>query len=154
MRWLVTVLFLLVAAAVVVGQNATQQQPIAYKAGQVWKFDNHAGFEDSTITILKVESRPKVGTVIHVRIEKIPAGDCGSVHLTRSIEHLALRESTLRESRHELLKENVELPDAYFEAYRQWEKEKKPEIVKSPLREVVAPTPGGMICNLLPVQTT
>jgi hypothetical protein len=127
---------------------------MAYKAGQVWKFDDLLGLGDSTITILKVESRPKVGTVIHVRIDKIPAGDCGSIHLTTNIEHLALTESTLRESTFELLKENVELPDAYFEAYRRWEKEKKPEILKSPLYQVVLPKPSVMICNLLPVQST
>jgi hypothetical protein len=53
-----------------------------------------------------------------------------------------------------LLEENVELPDAYFEAYRQWEKVKKPKILKSPLREVIGSAPSPMICNLLPVQTT
>src|SRR5262249_12503742 len=149
MRRILIVAFLLAVSSLCFGQSTNStKQPALYKAGQVWKLDDQLGFNDSTVTILKVESRPKVGIVIHVRIDKVPAGDCSSVHLTKSIEHLALTERTLRESARELLKENAELPDAYFEAYRLWEKEKKPEIVKPPLREVIASNPSLMICNL------
>jgi hypothetical protein len=155
MRRIVNVLFLLFIGSLCFGQspNPAKQQLIAYKAGQVWKF-NDLRFNDPTITILKVESHPKVGNIIHVRIDKLPAGDCGNIHLTSSIEHLAVTESSLRSSAYQLLEENVELPDAYFDAYRRWDKKKKPKILKSPLRDEVISSVGAMICNLLPVQAS
>jgi len=125
---------------------ASKSEPIDYKAGQVWGYKTAPGAEGSTLVILKIESVGKKGSLIHVRIENIPGSSCGSVHLTDTIEDLAVTEKMLRKSTTELLKENVELPDSYFGAYREWKKH-RPKIVERPLQEVVSPSFGGLICN-------
>jgi hypothetical protein len=54
------------------------------------------------------------------------------------------------------VKENVDRPDSYLDAYRKWEKQKKHEVVKVPIPESirsVSALPGPMICNWLPSQT-
>lgn len=122
-----------------------------YKAGQVWKMPF-----GPTVTILKVEELPKLGKVVHLRVDKVPDGSCGSVQLTKSIEHLALTEKMVRKSALALVNENTDLPDSYLDAYREWEKQKKHEVLKVPIQEAilsVSTLPGPMICNLLPSRT-
>jgi hypothetical protein len=132
----------------------TQQgsgQPIEYKAGQVWETDLH-----TLATILKVEDIPKVGPVIHVRVDKIPVQSCGGLHLTTTIDHIALTEKMMRESATDLVQEIVDIPDSYFESYKRWQKHKKHQILKKPLSgviESVSSQPGPMICNWLPSRT-
>jgi hypothetical protein len=126
---------------------ATKPEPIEYKAGQVWGYKTAPGAEGSSLVILKIEFIGKKGNLIHIRVDDIPGPSCGKTHLTNTIEDLAVTEKMLRKSTTELLKENVELPDSYFEAYREWKKH-RPKVVERPLQEVVLPSlAGGLICN-------
>jgi len=102
-----------------------------------------------------VENFPKVGRLVHVRIDKIPWQDCGDIHLTRAIEHLAVTEKMMRKSGLSPLKENVALPESYLEPYWNWETQKKHEIVKVPIQKAIlqASISGPMICNFLPSRT-
>jgi hypothetical protein len=123
-----------------------------YEAGQVWK----ATF-GPTVSILKVEELPKFGKVVHVRVDNVPNGSCGSVQLTKSMEHFALTEKMVRKSALDLVKENADLPDSYLDVYREWGKQKKHEVLKVPIQDAilsVSTLPGLMICNLLPSRTT
>jgi len=52
-----------------------------------------------TVTILEVEDVPKVGKVVHVRIDNVPVSSCGSIQLTTTIEHMALAEKVMRQKR-------------------------------------------------------
>jgi hypothetical protein len=98
---------------------------------------------------------PKIGRVIHGRVENIPVPGCAGIHLTNSIDHIALTEKMMRKSTNDLLRENTDLPDAYFEGYREWQKQKKPQIGREmtiadvPRRNADLP----LICNLLPAKT-
>ena len=83
-------------------------------------------------------------------------GVADHVRLTKSIEHLALTEKMLRKSALDLVNENTALPDSYLDGYREWEKQKKHEVLKVPIQEAilsVSTLPGPMICNLLPTRT-
>jgi len=134
-----------------VGQPNDPQKIVEYKAGQVWKTPF-----GPTVTILKVEELSKLGKVVHVRVDKVPDGSCGSVQFTKSIEHLALTEKMMRKSALDLVNENTDLPDSYLDAYREWEKQKKHVVLKLPIQEAilsVSTFPGPMICNLLPTRT-
>jgi hypothetical protein len=129
----------------------SNSKTIEYKPGQVWE----TGF-GPTVTILKVEELPKVGSVVHVRIDNVPVQNCGGFHLTRTIEHMALAEKVMRKGATTLVKDGVDLPDSYFEAYRKWEKQKKREVTKVPIQEAVFRSSeplGPIICNFLPSQT-
>jgi hypothetical protein len=98
----------------------SNSKTIEYRPGQVWE----TGF-GPIVTILKVEELPKVGMVVHVRIDNVPVQNCRGFHLTRTIEHMALAEKMMRQGATNLIKDNVDLPDSYFDAYRKWEKQKR-----------------------------
>jgi hypothetical protein len=139
----------LAAAQVPAGQPALAQ----YNAGQSWRY---ASSDGSTITVLKVEDLPKVGRVIHVRVDNIAVPGCAGVRLTHSIDHIALTEKMMRKSVNDLLRENTDLPESYFDGYREWQKQKKPQIVKDMTIADVVKRNGDLplICNFLPAKTT
>jgi hypothetical protein len=129
----------------------SDSKTIEYKPGQVWE----TGF-GPMVTILKVEELPKVGRVVHVRIDDVPVQNCGGFHLMRTIEHMALAEKVMRKGATNLIKDKVDLPDSYFEAYRKWEEQKKREVIKVPIQEAVFRSGeplGPIICNFVPSQT-
>src|SRR5215469_12387478 len=103
-----------------------------YKAGQVWTMGR-----DITVTILAIEDVHKVGKVVHVRIDKISLQSCGNVHLTRTIDQLAVTEKMMLKSGLVLSKDNVDLPESSVEAYRKWEEQKKHQVAKVPLQEAI-----------------
>jgi hypothetical protein len=129
---------------------ASSPKIIGYRSGQVWTTGVGA-----LVTVLAVENFRKIGRLVHVRIDGIPWQDCGDIHLTRAIEHLAVTEKMMRKSDLSLLKENVALPASYLEPYRTWEAQNKHEVVKVPIPKAIFQTtvPGPMICNLLPRRT-
>jgi hypothetical protein len=130
------------------GTNPTTKD---YKLGQVWTMNGGI-----TATILAIEDFRKVGRVIHIRVDKIPWQSCGGIHLTRTIEHIAVTEKMLLKSNLVLSKENVDVPQSSIDAYRKWQGEKKHEIAKAPLSAVIQAqgyVPGPGICNVLPNQT-
>ena len=151
----ITVAFALLVVAVcpIASQTQTPNPPSpAYQTGQVWTLNHNI-----TVTILAVEDVRKVGRVVHIRIENIPWQSCGDVHLTRSIEHLAITEKMLLKSGLVLSKESADLSETSLHAYRGWQAGKKHEIAKTPLREILFPYPfavvGPMICNFIPART-
>jgi len=134
-------------------QSPAASTPIEYKAGQVWRVVS--GHE--LITILKIEDLPKLGHVIHVRVSNIPVPLCPGMHLTRNIDHIAMNEKMMRKSAGELVLENTELVDSYYDGYRLWLAEKKPKVVKNQtVSDVILKTSIGLpvICNFVPAETT
>jgi hypothetical protein len=124
---------------------------VEYRPGQVWITD-----QGITVTILALEDARRVGTVVHVRIDKIPFQSCGDIHLTRAIEHLALTEKMMRKSGLVLSKDDVVLPESSIDAYRKWEEQKKHEVVKVPIQKAILTEGnvlGPMICNFVPSET-
>ena len=74
-------------------QDNSKPKAVEYGPGQLWVMDRGI-----TVTILTVEDVQKVGKVVHVRVDKIPSGTCGNVHLARAIEHLAITEQMMLKS--------------------------------------------------------
>jgi hypothetical protein len=112
--------------------------------------------DGATITVLKVEDLPKIGRVIHVRADNIPVPGCAGIHLTNSINHIAVTDKMMGKSVNDLLREKADLPDSYFEGYREWPKLKRPQIVKDmTIADVVRRNADlPLICNFLPAKTT
>lgn len=130
-----TAALLLSASFGVIAQSqpgGTNPRTTDYKLGQVWTMN-----EGITATILAIEDVRKVGKVIHVRVDKIPWQSCGTIHLTRTIEHIAVIEKMMLKSDLVLSKENVVLPQSSIDAYRRWQAEKKHKIEKVPLPVVI-----------------
>ena len=54
----------------------TESGDSKFRPGQVWQYKTRPNEDGSTLTILKVETLPKRGTIIHIRIEKIRLRNC------------------------------------------------------------------------------
>src|SRR5258708_888931 len=152
-RVLTAVVTVTLASCLIAAQSAPPQPvPVEYKTWQSWRNANSNG---PIITVLKVEDLPKIGRVIHVRVDDIPVPGCAGIHLTNSIDHIAVTEKMMRKSVHDLLRLDTDLPDSYFEGYREWQKQKKPQIMKdktiSDVIRMKADAP--LICNFLPSKT-
>jgi hypothetical protein len=67
---------------------------------------------------------------------------------------IALTEKMMRKSSANLILENRDLPDAYFEGYRAWQKQKKPEILnRQTVTDIIRRTIElPLISNFLPVE--
>ncbi len=100
---------------------ATSPSPSSsvFRVGQVWGYQTRAGEEKSTLTIVKVETVPDLGEVVHISIQglkiKNPDGKIGD-----KIAHMPMTPGGLRKSNLKLLKEHAPLPD-FQDGYRQWQ---------------------------------
>lgn len=122
---------------------------VEYKAGQLWILN-----QGITVTVLAVEDVHGVGKVVHVGVDKIPWGTCGDIHLTRTLDHLAVTERVMQKSALVFSKDNAALPESSLEAYRKWMGQKKHEIVKVALPRAILDQSSTLppICNFLPSQ--
>ena len=89
-----------------------------YKVGQVWSYKTRPEEKKSTFVVVKVESHPKLGNIVHVALRdlklKKPNGD-----VIGTASHLPFAEEAINKSAGKLLKGRVELPD-YEEGYGLW----------------------------------
>jgi hypothetical protein len=90
-----------------------------YSPGQVWSYKTRPGESSSTVTILRVETTPKIGTIIHVRIDGVRFKNCTGGSAPNTIEHAPFAKSALDKSVGHKLSTVTRLPD--FEAgYGDW----------------------------------
>jgi len=68
---------------------------------------------------LRVESLPKVGTIVHVRIDGVHLKNCAGGPSPSTIEHAPVAKLALDESVTVLLKSDVPIPP-YEDGYREW----------------------------------
>jgi hypothetical protein len=89
-----------------------------YKVGQVWSYKTRPGEEKSTFIVVKVESHPKLGNIVHIALRGLrlrrPDGD-----FIESAGHLPFSEEAINKSAVKLLKGKADLPD-FEEGYGLW----------------------------------
>jgi hypothetical protein len=90
-----------------------------YKPGQVWSYKTRPGEEDSTITILRVESTPKMGTIVHVRIDKFKLENCKGNKGDSTMDHAPFTKAAIDKSVVKLLRTEKDIPD-FDEGYKDW----------------------------------
>ena len=90
-----------------------------YSPGQVWSYHTRKGEESSTITVLRVESLPKVGVIVHVRVDGIRLKNCSGGPSPMSIGHSPISKDALDRSVTTMLKQGLAVPD-YMEGYKNW----------------------------------
>ena len=90
-----------------------------YKPGQVWSYKNRPGEDDSTITILKVESTPKFGTIVHVQIQKWRLQNCKGNTGDSTMDHAPFSKAAIEKSVVKLLRTEKDVPD-FSEGYNDW----------------------------------
>ena len=89
-----------------------------YKVGQVWSYKTRPDEKKSTFIVIRVESHPKLGNIIHIALRDLrlrkPNGD-----FIEAASHLPFAEEAINKSAIKLLKEKGEVPE-YEEGYRLW----------------------------------
>jgi hypothetical protein len=115
-----TLLILLAATAYGSAQDSMLKDTTEskYKVGQVWSYKTRADEKKSTFIVVKVESYPKLGNIVHIALRDLklrkPNGD-----FVEAASHLPFAEEAINKSAMKLLKEKAESPD-YEEGYGLW----------------------------------
>jgi hypothetical protein len=89
-----------------------------YKPGQVWSDRTRLDEDSSTITILRVESTPKIGVIVHVRIDGFKFTNCAGGPAPTSMEHAPFTKSAIEKSVVRLLRMETRIPN--LEGYNDW----------------------------------
>jgi hypothetical protein len=89
-----------------------------FHPGQVWRYKTRQGEEASTLTILKVETLPKVGTIVHVRVDKIRFRNCSGGPEPDHFQHMPFVRKAIQRAVTDLLKDG-DVPE-YKEGYDTW----------------------------------
>lgn len=89
-----------------------------YKVGQVWNYKTRPNEKKSTFIVVRVESHPKLGNIIHIALRDLklrkPSGE-----FIETAGHLPFAEGAVNKSAVKLVKEKADLPD-YEEGYGMW----------------------------------
>jgi hypothetical protein len=91
-----------------------------FSPGQVWAYKTRQKEESSTLTILKVEALPKLGTIIHIRVDKIRLRNCAGGPEPDKFEHMPFARDAIERSVTKMVKEAT-MPD-FQEGYDEWRK--------------------------------
>jgi hypothetical protein len=85
-----------------------------YHPGQVWTFKAPTNQPNTRLTILKVESTKKLGTIIHVALSGVSYGPGQT-----TIGHLPFSEEAIDESVLKLERESGPIPE-FIDGYKRW----------------------------------
>jgi hypothetical protein len=88
--------------------------------GQIWAYKTRKKEESSTLTILKVEEIPKLGTIIHIRVDKIRLRNCTGGPEPDKFEHMPFTRDAVERSVTKMIREG-DIPD-FREGYDEWRK--------------------------------
>jgi hypothetical protein len=93
-----------------------------YAPGQVWTYKTRLGEESSTLTIVKVETNPTLGVIVHVSLEglRIP-NEAAPTGFTHRAAHLPFAEKAIDASVKTLVRSSAPSED-YREGYDEWRK--------------------------------
>jgi hypothetical protein len=69
-----------------------------FRPGQVWQYNARAHEKGSTLTILKVESLPKLGVIIHIRVDKVRLRNCTGGPGPDNFQHMPFAREAIERS--------------------------------------------------------
>jgi hypothetical protein len=90
-----------------------------YKPGQVWSYKARPGERSSTVTILRVETLPKVGVIVHVRIDGVEFKNCTGGPAPTTVQHAPFTRAAIDKSVDRQLRTTPAIP-AYEDGYKDW----------------------------------
>ena len=90
-----------------------------FRPGQVWIYKNRVGEEKSFLTILTVESLPQLGTIVHIRVDKIRLWNCTGGPEPDNFQHMPFTREAIERSVTKLQKESSDIPD-HQAGYDEW----------------------------------
>jgi hypothetical protein len=125
MKLPISILLLLLAGAIICpakDKNCATPESAKdpkFHPGQVWQYKTRRGEETSYLTILKIESLPKIGMIIHIRVDKIRLRSCTGGPEPDKFEHMPFTRDAIELSVTKVMKETSEIPD-YKDGYNEW----------------------------------
>lgn len=91
-----------------------------YAVGQVWSYKTRPNETKSAFMVVRVESDPKLGNIIHIALRDLKIKNPHSPGgITDTMNHLPPAEEAIARSAVKLLEETVQLPD-FEKSYRLW----------------------------------
>jgi|SRR5580704_969906 hypothetical protein len=125
MRMAALLYFLLQCGTLSLAQENAQSCPVPepakdekYHPGQVWTYKNRPDEQNSRLTILKIESLPKMGTIVHIRVDGIRLRNCTGGPEPDTFAHMPFTRDALERSVAKLLKDKSKISD--LSGYEQW----------------------------------
>ncbi len=91
------------------------------KEGQVWKYDNRPGEEESRVIILKLDEENDGSVIVHVQVLGLDINNPNSDESIEEITHMPFTREAAESSLLELMGE-TELP-SYEDGYDDWKQE-------------------------------
>jgi hypothetical protein len=92
-----------------------------FKVGDEWEYQTRTGEEKSTLIILKVESSPELGVIVHVAVNAIRLANCHGGPEPDSVPHMPFARRALNDSVTKKIASKRPLPD-YEDGYEEWKK--------------------------------
>lgn len=81
-----------------------------YKVGQVWSYKTRPNEQKPSFIVLKVESHPKLGNIVHIALRNLRLRKL-NCEFIKTAGHLPFAEEAINKSAVKLLKEQADLPD-------------------------------------------
>ena len=100
--------------------NPEDAKDSKFAPGQVWEYMTRQNEESSTLTILKVESLPKMGTIVHVRVDKVRLRNCTGGPEPNKFEHMPFTRDAIERSVTHMVKQD-RAPE-FRDGYDEWRK--------------------------------
>ena len=95
---------------------ATDQK---FKVGDEWEYRTRKNEEQSTLIIIKVESSPELGVIVHVAVNRIRLANCHGGPSPDSVPHMPFARRALDDSVTKKIASDQPLPD-YEAGYSEW----------------------------------
>src|SRR5688572_21210724 len=115
---LIAIVAIIIVACTRGGSSATASLTPAttsrYKPGQVWSFKTPADQPKALLTILRVESHPKLSNIVHIALSGVSLPNGGS-----DVQHMPFAEAAIDHSVTSLIREGDPLP-GFQSGYDQW----------------------------------
>jgi hypothetical protein len=92
-----------------------------FRPGQVWEYNTRPHEKGSTLTILKIESLPKLGVIVHIRLDKVRLRNCTGGPEPDNFQHMPFAREALDRSVTKLVKEG-DVPE-FKDGYGEWRKD-------------------------------
>lgn len=89
------------------------------KVGDIWAYKNRPGEDGSTLTILKIEHYPKLGKVVHIRVNGFRMINPATGNEFNDMPHLPFQAKALERSITHRIGETAEIPD-FNQGYAAW----------------------------------
>ena len=91
-----------------------------FKVGQMWSYKTRPGEAKSFFIVVKVETHPKLGNIIHIAVRKLKMQNPRSPDgISDDVNHMPFSEEALTKSAVKILKEKVDLPN-FRDGYQEW----------------------------------